>query len=94
MPFADGAFACVYSGHMIEHIGHRSTRECVRHYHRVLWPSGILRVSTPKLGVFTSMYGTPATSPIDSYIDFLTHRLQPPSASTKKAFAINNYFDN
>lgn len=94
MPFRDDTFDFIYAEHMIEHIGYRSAQQFVRECHRVLRPGGILRMSTPDLGIITGMYANPATPRVDRYIDFLTRRLEAPSSLTKKAFAINNYFYN
>lgn len=94
MPFQNNTFDFIFTEHMIEHIGYRSARQFVQECYRVLRPGGVLRVSTPDLGVVTAMYANPVALPVDRYIDFLTRRTEAASSLTKKAFAVNNYFYN
>ena len=54
-PFADASMDYVYSEHMIEHIDYAGGKAMVEEAYRVLKPSGVLRISTPDLEVFTSL---------------------------------------
>ena len=57
-PFADATFDYIYSEHMIEHVpwsdGLRMLKEC----HRVLKPTGVLRIATPDLAVTVGLLGS------------------------------------
>jgi predicted SAM-dependent methyltransferase len=45
----DETFECVYASHMLEHLDPGLTEHCLREVHRVLLPSGILRLAVPDL---------------------------------------------
>jgi predicted SAM-dependent methyltransferase len=56
-PFADGAFACVFSEHMIEHIPLAGGRHMLAESFRVLAPGGVSRIATPDLARILRLYG-------------------------------------
>lgn len=56
LPFADGEFDVVYHSHMLEHLGHEEGERFLGECHRVLAPSGILRVVVPDFGIFVDEY--------------------------------------
>lgn len=54
-PFADGTFDYVYSEHMIEHVPWHDGLTMLKECHRVLKPSGALRVATPDMAVMVGL---------------------------------------
>lgn len=58
-PFADGTFALIYSEHLLEHLSQAGAVNCAREAFRVLQPGGTLRLSTPDLAYFVTMYQAP-----------------------------------
>lgn len=57
LPFADGSARLVYHEHLMEHLTVEDGARCLRDWHRVLEPGGVLRVATPDLGYLVERYG-------------------------------------
>lgn len=93
-PFEDGAFAFIFSEHMIEHLSYIDGLEMLRECHRVLEPGGVVRVSTPDLAVVLDVYGE-RTGPLqDAWMDWHLEwiRRNRPSAAPYRdmIFVLNN----
>ena len=69
-PFPSGAFAYVYSEHMIEHISYAQARAMVRECFRVLEPGGVIRLVTPNLAFLATLLERELTPFQNAYIDY------------------------
>ena len=56
LPFADGSFDFVYSSHVLEHFTRQKADTFLKECHRVLKPTGVLRVVVPDLELLTTKY--------------------------------------
>lgn len=91
-PFADEAFAYVFSEHMIEHISYVAGRHMLAECKRVLKPGGILRLSTPDLDFLLDLR-RPDKSPLQlDYIRWAAETNTPGVPDlTNEVFLINNF---
>ena len=55
-PFPDGSVDYVYSEHLFEHLNHRQAVNMLRECHRVLKPSGAIRLATPDFRFLADLY--------------------------------------
>ena len=92
-PFADGTFDYVYSEHMIEHIPWRDGLAMLKECHRVLKPTGTLRVATPDMTVMVGLL-TNRTEVARRYISWITNRFLEDAPTHSAAFVINCAFNN
>lgn len=57
LPFAGGSVSCVYSAHTLEHLHyHTAAPRLLREIHRVLAPSGRVRLAVPDLEAYSRAY--------------------------------------
>src|SRR5271169_1825776 len=56
IPFQDNSFDAVYHSHVLEHFSREQARDFIAHCHRVLKPSGILRIAVPDLEGIVKCY--------------------------------------
>lgn len=56
LPFDDGAARLIYHEHVIEHLTVEEALRCLRDWHRLLAPGGVLRVATPDLAYLVERY--------------------------------------
>jgi len=56
LPFADGSARFIYHEHVIEHITADQGAFCLRDWHRLLAPGGVLRIATPDLAHLVERY--------------------------------------
>jgi predicted SAM-dependent methyltransferase len=75
-PFSDASLAYVFSEHMIEHLSEPQGLHVLRESHRVLWPGGVIRVTTPDLRREITIYedDNPSVS-LSEYLAFLDETL-------------------
>ena len=69
-PLPSGAFAFVYSEHMIEHIPHVHARVMVQECFRILRPGGVIRLVTPNLAFLATLLERDLTPFQNAYIDY------------------------
>ena len=68
LPFESGTVASIFSEHMIEHFSRETAEAIIRECHRVVRPGGLLRISTPDLGILVKLYCEPHTPNQEQYI--------------------------
>lgn len=56
LPFLDGSVGYLYASHVLEHLKDDEIRFFLRECHRVLRPSGLLRLVVPDLDLFVSSF--------------------------------------
>jgi predicted SAM-dependent methyltransferase len=56
LPFPDSSFAFVFAEHLIEHVTEREGERLLAEIHRILWPGGVLRLTTPDLEKLIAIY--------------------------------------
>jgi SAM-dependent methyltransferase len=56
IPFPDASFSAVYLSHVLEHFSQPAGLVLLRECHRVLRPSGIIRVVVPNLEIIAELY--------------------------------------
>jgi predicted SAM-dependent methyltransferase len=59
LPFPDASARLVYHEHLMEHLTIDEGTRCLRDWHRVLEPGGVLRVATPDLEYLVDRYRGP-----------------------------------
>ena len=69
-PFADNIFACIYSEHMIEHIGLPEAGRMLSECCRVMKPGGVIRIVTPNLEFLTTLLESPASPALRDYVAY------------------------
>jgi predicted SAM-dependent methyltransferase len=67
-PWANGSAACVYSSHTLEHFSREEGLAFLRECHRVLRPSGLIRIVVPDLAFWISEY-TLGRLPADEFVE-------------------------
>lgn len=91
-PFADGAFAYVFSEHMIEHISYSAGLHMLSECLRVLKPLGVLRLSTPDLDFLLDLRRADKSSLQREYIRWAAETNTPNVPDpTNETFLINNF---
>jgi hypothetical protein len=56
LPFGDGSQRMLYASHLVEHLDEESFRSFLRECHRILAPSGALRIETPDAELLVEAY--------------------------------------
>ena len=56
LPLPDGCARFIYHEHVMEHITVEQGERCLRDWHRLLQPGGVLRISTPDLAYVVERY--------------------------------------
>ena len=67
-PFPDDSFNYVYSEHLIEHLSYAQAVNMLRECHRVLKPSGVIRIATPNIRFLVDLYQNPDKPVNKAYI--------------------------
>lgn len=67
-PFPDDSFDYVYSEHLIEHLSYAQAVNMLRECHRVLKPSGVIRIATPDIRFLIDLYQNPEKPMNKAYI--------------------------
>ena len=92
-PFSDSTFDYVFCEHMIEHIPYEKGVFMLRECHRILKPSGTIRISTPDLGVLLGLYNSKPDSRQAQYIKWITDQFLQVRIY-RASLVINNAFRN
>lgn len=71
LPFKDNTFDYIYSEHMIEHISFQDAEQLLRESYRILRRGGKLRIATPDLSHYVSLFGENKSPQQNEYIDWM-----------------------
>jgi predicted SAM-dependent methyltransferase len=88
-PIPDATIHYIYSEHVIEHIGYEEGLSMLRESYRVLAPGGKVRVATPNLNKFLSLFNEQRTPEMESYIVDKTAWHQWPSTPDPSCYILN-----
>ena len=75
LDFRDNSVDLIYASHVIEYFDRQSVRSLLREWHRVLKPSGTLRLAVPNFKVLTELYSAGEIS-IDQALGPLYGRME------------------
>lgn len=67
-PFPDDSFDYVYSEHLFEHLSYSQAVNMLRECHRVMKPSGVIRIATPNIQFLINLYQNPEDPTNKAYI--------------------------
>jgi predicted SAM-dependent methyltransferase len=87
LPFADGSVAYIFGEHVIEHITYDQALGFLKEAHRVLAPGGKIRMVTPNLLQFVSLFQEPNPKYIARKLDFHSWPVDSPDP---EALVLNN----
>lgn len=90
-PLPDACLHAVFSEHMIEHLGWEDGRRMLGECFRTLKPDGILRISTPDLGMIVGLYDR-EDQEAATYVDWVMGEFLPMQPRRSPHFVINNAF--
>ncbi len=90
-PFESDTFSYVFSEHMIEHIPYAGGTFMLKECFRVLKKGGKIRISTPNLQSFISLYTDKKSELQLEYIKWNTDQFISNAPYYDDAFVINNY---
>jgi predicted SAM-dependent methyltransferase len=90
-PFNDDTFDYVFSEHMIEHIPYRDGLKMLAECHRVLKPSGKIRISTPNLAFLIGLARTNKSDLECAYINWASRTFIDGAPEDNETFVINNF---
>lgn len=92
LPFEDQCVDWVYAEHLIEHITLDRAIAWLREVRRILAPGGLLRLTTPDLGVYMNSY-LDDDGFFDRHRERMLDALRPaPRMPTRPAFMVNQIF--
>lgn len=91
-PFRDGAFAYVYSEHMIEHVPYEGGQIMLQECYRVLRPGGIIRIVTPNLASILGLYSDALSVQQREYLNWMSRTFTPRAPEKSAVFVINAFF--
>jgi predicted SAM-dependent methyltransferase len=66
LPFADASISAIFHEHLLEHLGLPAAIGLLNECHRLLEPSGVLRVGVPDAGAYLLAYSDPRDDFLDS----------------------------
>ena len=69
-PFPDNSIDTIFSEHLFEHLKHEQAVNMLKECHRVLKPSGTIRIATPDFQFLTDLYLHPDTPINKGYIEW------------------------
>ena len=90
-PFKNDEFDYVFSEHMIEHITYSQGSHMLAECHRVLKPTGKVRIATPDLSFLIDLYGSDKSDLQKDYIKWATNRFISTAPYYEDTFVINNF---
>jgi predicted SAM-dependent methyltransferase len=71
LPFKSNSIDFIYSEHMIEHISYESAKYMIKECNRVLKNKGRIRISTPDLDKYISLFDSNKTATQKEFIAFM-----------------------
>lgn len=87
LPFTNGSVAYIFGEHVIEHITYEEALGFLKEVHRVLAPGGKIRMVTPNLLQFVSLFQEPNPKYIARKLDF---HYWPANSPDPEALVLNN----
>jgi predicted SAM-dependent methyltransferase len=91
-PFKAETFDYVFVEHMIEHIDYPMGEAMLRECHRVLRPSGVIRVVTPDFRSLAALYCDGDVGIRQDYYDYCLRSFLPPGHPPTRASVANAFF--
>jgi len=91
-PLPTGAFDCIFSEHMIEHLPLDGARRMLSECFRVLKPGGRLRLATPDLDRVLRLYASPDAPPQAEYLRWAVPYGRHPTDLPPAIVVINSLF--
>jgi predicted SAM-dependent methyltransferase len=91
-PIEDQLFDYIHSEHMIEHLAWLDGQAMLRECWRILKPGGTIRIATPDLQVFASLYDHKQGSLAERYIKWITDLYLQGTPAYHAGFIINSIF--
>lgn len=91
-PFPDNSVDYIFAEHMIEHVTYTDGQKMLKECHRVLKPSGRIRVSTPNLNNIALLMSRPVTAECANYIRQVSAKYIPLNKRHLPGFVVNNFF--
>ncbi|MDR7302077.1 class I SAM-dependent methyltransferase [Haloactinomyces albus] len=88
-PLPSGAFHCVFSEHLIEHLPYATGVAMLRECRRVLAPGGWIRMATPDLGAIVSVLDGSGGQLGERYAAWLADSYFPDAPGSAATFAVN-----
>lgn len=88
-PLPSGAFQCVFSEHLIEHLPYSTGVAMLRECRRVLAPGGWIRMATPDLDALVSLVDGTAGQLGERYAGWLAGSYFPDAPGSAATFAVN-----
>jgi predicted SAM-dependent methyltransferase len=89
-PLPSGCLDFNFSEHLIEHVSHQSALFMLNEAFRTLRPGGTIRVATPNLQNFLSLFGTSDSLHAKRYVEWSVEMNQFPQHGTTACFVLNN----
>ena len=90
-PLPDDRFDFIFCEHMIEHITFVSGQNMLRECHRILRPSGVIRIVTPSLGFLLRIMSPDRSQLEQSYLEWSLKAFVPSAPIVTNAFFLNNF---
>ncbi len=88
-PLDDSSFHYVFSEHVIEHLPYESGLTMLRESYRVLEQGGKIRIATPDLNLFASLFQEEKTEEMRRYLDEKIETWGWPEYPTPECFVMN-----
>jgi len=90
--FEDSTFDYIFSEHMLEHIPYLKGLHMLSECYRILKPGGKIRIATPDLQFFVTLYQQPnKTEPQKKFIKYAVDKWIPHAEVHEDTFIINAY---
>lgn len=88
-PLEDGSFQYVYSEHVIEHLPYEGGLAMLRESHRILATGGKIRIATPDLSKFASLFQAEKTPEMERFLDQKIKWFGWPTHLSRECFVTN-----
>lgn len=93
-PFEDSSFDYVFCEHTIEHLTFAEGQFMLGECFRILRPKGIVRIATPSLDTYLSLYTADKSDIQEAYVRWIVDTFYPKIGVYNECFSINNAFYN
>lgn len=88
-PFDDQSFHYVFSEHVIEHLPYEGGQRMLRSSYRILVPGGKIRIATPNLDRFASLFQEQKTEEMKRFLDRKIEKFGWPKYPSPECFVMN-----